>query len=236
VVLLRTQTISSQKNQRKTQKAGGCLAAFPETSMRSMLRRPFRWNTTPSRAIGGGFSYPAPRRRDEVVKIDLLKNESVERVKEIWLGYHAQKEFNISDMWTAEEFKEFQECRRSAGSLFIFPVPRDNGHFVVLSQVQEKHILFTYLEDFKRDPHNAQPYLAVTFYDELVDQHRKEEAGPVLVRGDITPLALDRKESNSLLSLVKKFYLERRGDVASFNKGTYDFEKHIADCLQHKVV
>jgi predicted double-glycine peptidase len=28
-------------------------------------------------------------------------------------------------------------------------VPRGSGHFVVVSQVQEKHVLFTYLEDYK---------------------------------------------------------------------------------------
>lgn len=43
--------------------------------------------------------------------------------------------------------------------MFVLPVQREGGHFVLLSQVQDRHCLFTYLEDFKRNPATAQPYM-----------------------------------------------------------------------------
>ena len=101
------------------------------------------------------------------------------------------------------------------------------GHFIVISQVQEKSILYTYLEDYKQNPAGATPYLVVTMYDEL-----SSDSDIVLVRGDITPLALDQSESRQLLDLTKTFYLERANDVAAFNKGNFNFEKHISDLLK----
>lgn len=174
----------------------------------------------------GGFTYPAPRKLDDVVKLDLLRRESKERVEEIWLGYHAEKEFNVAEMWTAEQFKAFKQAAAKFGKLFFFPVPRDGGHFNVISQVQGAHVLFTYLEDYKRDPHGAQPYLAVTFYEELA-----KDQGLVLVRGDIAPLALDREESLKLLALTRQYYLEETESVAAFNKGKLDFDAHIKKLL-----
>ena len=38
------------------------------------------------------FSYPAPRTLDEVVKIDLLQEETPDRVRDIWDEYHLTKE------------------------------------------------------------------------------------------------------------------------------------------------
>lgn len=205
------------------------LSAGSASSRIAALSRPL---TKPPCHSFSGFTYPAPRVLDALVKLDLLQKETPEKVKEIWNTYHSEKEFNIAETWTSNDFEAFQEARKKAGGLFIFPVPREEGHFVVLSQVQEKHVLFTYLEDYKKDPHSAQPYLVLTFYDELVGSSSGDSPGPVLVRGDIIPGALDRKESWKLLELLKRFYLENTDDLASFNKGEFDFEKHITRLLE----
>mmetsp|Transcript_22416 Transcript_22416/g.46058 ORF Transcript_22416/g.46058 Transcript_22416/m.46058 type:complete len:207 (+) Transcript_22416:52-672(+) len=204
------------------------LISFLGASSRTRVHRHI--GSSVSRGLSGGFSYQ-PRPLAAIVKLDLLSSETPERVKEIWEGYHADKEFNIAETWTAAEFETFKASRVSAGGLFIFPVPRDDGHFIVLTQVEEKHILFTYLKDYKEDPQGAQPYLVVTFYDELASG---DVTGPVLVRGEITPLTLDVQESSRLLGLVKEAYMEGSEDVASFNKGTFDFEKHVNRMLKEE--
>ena len=66
----------------------------------------------------------------------------------------------------------------------------------------------------------------VSFYDELA-----AEKGVVLVRGDVTPAALTTAEGATLLALVRKYYLEKPEEVAAFNGGTFDFEKHVNGIL-----
>lgn len=98
--------------------------------------------------VGSGFSFPAPRRLDDIVKLDLFQPEPAEKIEKIWKQFHESKEFIVSDVWSRVDFEQFQASAKQ-GALFIFPVPRENGHFIVVSQVQDKHVLFTYLEDYK---------------------------------------------------------------------------------------
>ena len=97
------------------------------------------------------FSYPAPRTLDEVVKIDLLETETPARVREIWDEYHLTKEDVVGQAWTRDEYGAFTEAAREA-PMFVFPVRRDEGEFVMLSQVQEKHCILTFLDEYKLDP------------------------------------------------------------------------------------
>lgn len=41
--------------------------------------------------------------------------------------------------------------------------------------------MVTYLEDYKRDPSSAEPYLSLTLFNELV-----ETKGLALIRGEVT--------------------------------------------------
>lgn len=68
-------------------------------------------------------------------------------------------------------------CRRSP--IFVFPVNRDGGFFNLLSQFQDQYCLMTYLEDYKKNPAMAMPYMTVTMYEDLL-----EDKGLVLVRAD----------------------------------------------------
>lgn len=86
----------------------------------------------------------------------------------------------------------------------------------------------TYLEDFRRDPTSAQPYLCITVYKELA-----ETKGIVLLRADICALAtLNKTDAAKMLEQVARFY----GDdthyqhVFKFNKSpqTFDIEAAYA--------
>lgn len=50
-----------------------------------------------------------------------------------------------------------------------------------IAQFQGRNCLITYLEDYKRDPSSAEPYLTFTVFDELV-----EMKGLALIRGEVT--------------------------------------------------
>ena len=69
--------------------------------------------------------------------------------------------------------------------MFILPVQRDDGHFIVVGQFKGQTTLITHLEDYKRSAEAAEPYLAITVHDELIKT--KDIA---LVRGDFEPAKL----------------------------------------------
>jgi ATP synthase mitochondrial F1 complex assembly factor 1 len=175
----------------------------------------------------GGFSYPAPRKLDEIVKLELLSKEPRDKVETIWKEFHKKKVDNIAEVWSTTEFNNLQAASKETSSTFIFPVPREGGYFSVISQIQGTHILFTYLEDYRNNPHNAQPYLVITFYKEL-----SKLQDLVLVRGDIMPGTLNNAESVRLLNLIKKFYAEEKEVISNFSKGIFDFEAHVEKTLK----
>jgi ATP synthase F1 complex assembly factor 1 len=170
------------------------------------------------------FSYPAPRTLDEVVKLDLLQNESTEKIQEIWQEFHDNKDEVIGAYWTADEYRSFQKTGEKA-AMFVFPVTRDDGHFVMLSQVQEKHCILTMLDEYKLDPVNAQPWMALTFYDDLA-----EDKDVVLVRGDVSVPKLTENEGKRLWGNVKHFYLKEAEEVDNFNNNPneFDIEAHLS--------
>ena len=58
--------------------------------------------------------------------------------------------------------------RAQAAPLQLHPVRRGEGHFLLLSQFQHrKHFLFTFLEDYKKNPALARPWLTMTLHDDL---------------------------------------------------------------------
>lgn len=173
----------------------------------------------------GGFSYPAPRRLDELVKLSLLRQETPERCREIWETYHDDKEFNVAETWSVEDYRMLMD-RGKECPLFVYPVHREGGFFVVVTQVQGRHILATYLEDFRKDPAAANPYLAITFYDDLAD-----DKGLVLVRGDVTPGALTPDEAIGLLGKVRRYYVEDEAfdRVRGFTSGDFDFDAYLRE-------
>ena len=170
------------------------------------------------------FSYPAPRTLDEVVKLDLLKDESPERINEIWQEYHDSKDDVIGASWTTTDYESFLETGKTA-SMFVFPVERSDGNFVMLSQVQEQHCILTMLDEYKLNPANAQPWLALTFYDDLA-----EDKDVVLVRGDVLIPQLTLEEGKRLWGNVRHFYLNETDQVDKFNNDPNEFniDSHLA--------
>lgn len=182
-------------------------------------------STTTLRGVRSlSFSYPAPRTLKDITKLPLLVRESPDSIKKIWTDFHAQREDTTSIVLTKGEF-ELLAGRSKISPMYIFPVRRDNGFFVLLSQWQDNHCIFTFLEDYKRNPSTAQPYLAITLYQELLPIK-----GIVLVRGDIAIQHLQKLEGERLLHLLKDAYLGDRSYrmVDTFNNRPNEFDMEAA--------
>ena len=112
---------------------------------------------------------------------------------------------------------------------FIWPIRRDGGYFVMLSQFQDNHCLFTFLEDFKRNPGAADPWLVVSLYDEFIVEHDVS-----LVRGGFSPPHMTREEASRLVGLLHRYYVDDNAyrTVEDFNlrPNTFDPTKHFSTC------
>jgi len=159
-----------------------------------------------------------------VVKLELLSEEEPTRINEIWDEYHDNRADAIGSSWSLKDYKTFQK-RSEMSAMFVFPITREDGNFVMLSQIQEKHCLLTMLDEYKLDPVNAQPWLALTFYDELA-----KDKEMVLVRGDVQAPQLTLEEGERLCGNVRHFYLNEYDELDKFNNRPteFDIEKHLA--------
>ena len=140
-----------------------------------------------------GFAYPCPRRLREIVKVSLFDKESPQVIEEIWKDYHNAKPHTIAKVVPTSLYRQLVH-NATHSPMFIYPVPKEGGHFILLSQSQQKSFIFTYLEDYKKNPLSANPYLVITCFDELVDTK-----GIALIRGDVI-LGLSKDEGTTIMN------------------------------------
>ena len=86
--------------------------------------------------------------------------------------------------------------------MFLFPIKRKGGHFMLVSQRQDNSVLFTFAKDFNEQAIFASPYVIFTFFEELLEKKKL-----VLIRGDILDGKLDKKETKELIKNFFMFYL-----------------------------
>lgn len=59
-----------------------------------------------------GFSFPAPRKLKDIVKMQLLERESTHHIRDIWLDHHADRGDCIAGTLTVMEGRELEERGR----------------------------------------------------------------------------------------------------------------------------
>ena len=189
------------------------LASFaPQTTSALPLITP----VLPIKREMSGFSYPAPRKLDAVVNLDLLQQEKPERISEIWVEYHASSASAVGKAVSRATYEAIHE-RATLCRFFVLPVQRDTGHFACLCQYQGNSWFVTFLDDFRRDPTSAQPYLCITVYPELA-----ATKDVVLLRADVVALAtLNKSDAALMLEQLVRFY----GDEGLYQKHVYSFNK-----------
>lgn len=173
-----------------------------------------------------GFSFPAPRELESIVKYALLERESPEEIKMIWTTFHNDRKDCVASVVGKATYQGFRE-RSAKCPNFVYPVRRENGTFFCLfAQWQGRHCIFTHLDDYRRNPTLAEPYFAVTMFDDLLDRK-----GLVLVRGDFA-WQLTKEDGQKLLAMIEQFYLVEPSFVETFNKRPqeFDFQRYMESC------
>ena len=175
-----------------------------------------------------GFSPLTPMSLEEVMKLDMITNESPERLRTIWTEYHLTKATSLGFVIGDEENTKITE-RVKESPIFIHPVFKDeNGstHIIMLSQMLEKCTIFTYLEEYKLNPEAATQWASLKVFDDFVSSK-----GLALVRGDISP-QLTRAEGDQLIRSMLHVYTDddvysKYVKVFNHSPNHFHFEEYI---------
>ena len=101
----------------------------------------------------------------------------------------------------------------------------------MISQNQDKSFIYTFLDDFKKNPENSTPYLVVTLFDELLFKK-----GIILVRGDIIG-DITYEEGQKVFNMTKDHYSRENlfKKVLEFNNEPRKFNHnaHTTYCLSN---
>ena len=182
------------------------LKPFPHTSNRSL------------------FTYPAPKKLSDIMKIPLVKKLAPEDVDLVWSEYHANKHDVCAKTLTKTQF-ELLKKNSSACKMMLFPIFREGGYMNFISQFQDHCFLFTFLDDFRKNPQSANPYYCITLYDEFLNDKNRG-----LLRGDIG-VSLSRVEGEYLMDTLIEYYCdsERYRTTWKFNHDSrnFSYEEHI---------
>lgn len=115
--------------------------------------------TTGGKRYLPGFSMPAPRRLEQIIKYALLEREPPNRIKEIWNEYHDGRLDSVATTWTEDEWAGIQERKRRCPR-FVFPVLKGDGKFfTLLAEWQDKFCIFGLLDQVRNNPSGAEPIL-----------------------------------------------------------------------------
>jgi len=173
-----------------------------------------------------GFSSMSPEELNTIVKLNVFTQETPERVDTIWQEYHKKSLAATGFTLHAPDHVAITE-RMKQCPMFIWPVfKKDNEHVIMLSQKQGKFVFCTYLEDYKRNPETAGPWLSLAMYDDMC-----ASKGMALIRGDFTP-NLTKIEGEILSRMILFGYHDEAAykHVHAFNKtpATFNFEEYLS--------
>ena len=94
-----------------------------------------------------GFNYPCPRNLREVVKISTFTWEPAHVITNLWKEFHDSKPHTCGTTLTSEEYLRFTKklvllyFSTEGCPMFVFPLAKEKGHFVMVSQAQKKTIV-----------------------------------------------------------------------------------------------
>ncbi|KAI8813544.1 ATP11 protein-domain-containing protein [Cladochytrium replicatum] len=146
-------------------------------------------------------SGPLKKPLDEIVKVDLLTNESQEKISEIWNMYFGSKADTICGVMGAKVYMQLFE-RGKQYPTFVLPYPRDEGYELFVLQFYGDQVYFTTLLEFQTFKENAPPLLVLSHYNEFF-----ESKGIVLMKGDCADAKrLNASEARTLVYLLQMYY------------------------------
>ncbi|KAL3905127.1 MAG: hypothetical protein SGPRY_011023 [Prymnesium sp.] len=174
----------------------------------------------------------APRAHlDELTKLDRLDSETPAAISAIWEAYHSDRPAVAAAVPPLEEFDRIL-ARAAESPLFVFPIRREGGHFMLFSQYSpaDRMFVLTYLEEYQRSPQAAQPWASVLLFDDLV-----ATKGIPLLRSEVAEDKLTKKEAEHLILLYRRYYGNERSGydkvwIFNHSERHFDLGAYLATC------
>ena len=173
-----------------------------------------------------GFSFPVPRKLEDIIKYALLEREPPARIKEAWNGFHDKRVDSVATTWSRAEYEAVRAAAQR-GPRFLYPVFKGDGaYFTLYAEWQDKFCIMAFLDDYRRSPAAAEPYFSIALYDDFLK--RKDL---VLVRGDYSA-HLTKQDAAHLLNLVAHFHLRAPRHLEHFNRdpASFDWQGYLNEC------
>jgi len=119
-------------------------------------------------STASGFSLFSPRKLDQVMKLDMMSALSTDEIKGIWAKSQNLKSGNLicGDLDPVRAAR-IRTRAKKCPMFIVTAFKSEEAYITLLSQYQENFFVFTYLEEYKRNPTSARPWLQLTLYDEL---------------------------------------------------------------------
>ena len=170
-----------------------------------------------------------PRALSDVTHLDLLENEEPGRISSVWEAFHETKDGIAGKCIEAVEYASIVE-RGAESPLFVYPIRRDGGHFMLLSQYSagDRMFVLTSLAEYQQNVAMAQPWASVHLFDELLSTK-----AVALLRAEVLPERLTKDEAEHLLLLVRRYYGTKAYDKAwMFNHAEkhFDLDAYLKSC------
>ena len=173
-----------------------------------------------------GFSFPVPRKLEDIIKYALLEREPPAKIRTVWNEFHDARRDSVATAWSTEQFDAVMRSSKRARS-FLYPVFKGDGkYFTLFAQWQDKFCIMAFLDDYRRSPAAAEPYFSIAVYDDFV-----QRKGLALVRGDFSA-HLTKADAAHLLNLIVHVHVDEPRQLELFNKdpGSFDWERFLAEC------
>lgn len=184
-------------------------------------------NKTFHRNFVYGMGLPAPPELRDIVKLELLEQETEQRIEQIWLDQYRFDPRYISRTLNKTDHEKlmlrFEEC-----PIFIWPINYESTskYYVLLSQYQHKHIFLTSIDSYNSNAENASAFMSITFYDELLLKQPQKNIS--LIRGEvIQSVHLQIETARNLLDEILSNYKDDqqyKDYIQKFNKNPQGFD------------
>ena len=181
-----------------------------------------------------GFAPISPKSLSQIVDLDKLMKEDRATVETIWTSYHQDNtttSASASAMVLNKEEGDTVKSRAKVAPLFIIPVFKSSSldsYVMLVSQYQNNGgFILTYLEEYRRSPDTASPWMSIMLYSDLEDTK-----DITLLRSDFTA-NVTKKENVAISKMIMDVYLADDlydGYVHTFNKepSKFDFDKFLS--------
>lgn len=153
-------------------------------------------------SAGIGQSTPNNKSLNDILKLDLVKDEEPAAIEQMWLEYHKTKDSTIAALVPTNIYETLMQKSKLCPT-FLIALPRNQGYEFIMLQFTGNEVHFTPLISYQTHKENAPTCLTLVYYPDL-----KEEKNLVLMRGEYDKNVINAMEAQCLANQIQLYYGE----------------------------